>query len=149
MTMQIKAEWKGEHRFETGRPDGPVAVFDGSGAAGQSPMDAVLSGLAACSGIDVVDILTKRRTPPQRFHLEAHGTRRDTPPRRYTRITIRFVLDGADIEAVHAERAIALAFEKYCSVSASLATDTILESILVLNGVEHEAVNHQVALVAP
>ena len=140
--MQITAEWKGEQRFETGRPGGATATFDGRGAVGQSPMDALLSALAACSGIDVVDILTKRRTPPQRFTLEASGVRRETPPRRYSSIEVRFVIDGDGIEAIHAERAIALAFEKYCSVSASLAPDITIESTLVLNGASHPPVHH-------
>jgi putative redox protein len=135
--MQIKAEWKGGQQFDTGRPDGPLARFDGTGGTGQSPMDAVLSGLAACAGIDVVEILGKRRTPPERFTIEVTGTRRDTPPRRYTHILLRFVIDGAGVEAVHAQRAIALAFEKYCSVSASIAPDIEVRWVLVLNGEEH------------
>lgn len=140
--MQIRADWKGGQQFETGRPDGPSAVLDGAGVGGQSPMDALLSSLAACAGIDVVEILGKRRTPPAHFHLEVSGTRRETPPRRYTHISVRFIIDGPDIEPVQAERAIALAFEKYCSVAASLATDTVVESILVLNGTPNEAVRH-------
>lgn len=140
--MHITAEWNGGHRFDTSRPGGPVARLDGSAETGQSPMDALLSALAACSGIDVVDILGKRRTPPDRFSVDVQGTRRDTPPRRYTRIVSRFIIEGRDIEAVHAERAIALAFEKYCSVSATLAPDVVLESILVLNGTEHQPVRH-------
>ena len=141
--MQIIARWDGAHRFDTGRPEGVVARLDGAGAEGQSPMDALLSALAACAGIDVVDILGKRRTPPQQFRVEAAGTRRETPPRRYTHVRLRFVLDGDAIEAVHAERAIALAFETYCSVAASLAPDTVLETTLVLNGTEHETKSHR------
>lgn len=137
--MQIKAQWQGGQQFDTGRPDGPVARFDGTGSSGQSPMDAVLSALAACAGIDVVEILGKRRTPPERFTIEVTGTRRDAAPRRYTKIAVRFVIDGPGIEAVHAERAIALAFEKYCSVSATLAPDIEVTSVLVLNGEEHQA----------
>jgi putative redox protein len=140
--MQIVATWRGEQRFETGRPQGPSAQFDGNGTAGQSPMDALLSALAACSGIDVVEILGKRRTPPERFRIEVSGTRRDTPPRRYTSIRARFIIDGVGIDATPAERAIGLAFEKYCSVSATLAPDVELESVLVLNGAEHPATRH-------
>ena len=79
----------------------------------------------------------KARTPPERFSIEVTGTRRDTPPWRYTHIAIRFVIDGPGIEAVHALRAISLAFEKYCSVSASIAPDIEVTSVLVLNGEEH------------
>lgn len=146
MSMHIKADWKGDHRFDTGRPGGPVARLDGSAETGQSPMDALLSALAACSGVDVVDILGKRRTPPERFSIDVQGTRRETPPRRYTHIVARFTIDGGDIEPVHAERAIALAFEKYCSVSATLAPDVALESILILNGTEHQPVRHAIGM---
>ena len=41
--MQIKAEWRGGQQFDTGRPGGPVAPLDGTGIAGQSPVDALLS----------------------------------------------------------------------------------------------------------
>jgi putative redox protein len=131
----IRATWAGEHRFDTGRPDGPVARLDGSAHTGQSPPDALLSALAACSGIDVVDILAKRRTPVERLTIDVEGERREETPRRFLRLRITFHVDGAGIEAVHGERAVALAFEKYCSVAASLAPDTIVEAVVVVNGV--------------
>lgn len=140
--MQVHVVWDGDQRFDGGRPGGPAARLDGRGEAGQSPMDALLTALASCTAIDVVEILGKRKTLPTSLSLEVDGTRRETPPRRYTRISVRFRIDGPAIEAIHAERAIALSFEKYCSVSASLAPDTELESILVLNGTEYPAVPH-------
>ena len=131
----IHAAWLGEHRFDTGRPDGPVTRLDGSADSGQSPPDALLSSLAACSGIDVVDILAKRRTPVERLTIDVEGDRRETPPRRFIALRITYHVHGAGIEAVHAERAVALAFEKYCSVASSLAPDMTVETTVVLNGV--------------
>lgn len=131
----VRATWVGEHRFDTGRPDGPVTRLDGGAHTGQSPVDAVLSALAACSGIDVVDILAKRRTPVERLTIDTEGTRRDTSPRRFTRLNVTYRVDGPGIEAAHAERAVALAFEKYCSVAASLASDIVIETTVIVNGV--------------
>jgi putative redox protein len=131
----IRASWAGEHRFDTGRPDGPVARLDGGAHTGQTPPDALLSALAACSGIDLVDILAKRRTPAERLTIDVEGERREEPPRRFLRLRITFRVDGAGVETVHAERAVALAFEKYCSVAASLAPDTVVETTVVVNGV--------------
>jgi putative redox protein len=131
----IRATWAGDHRFDTGRPDGPVARLDGSAHTGQSPPDALLSALAACSGIDLVDILAKRRTPAERLTIDVEGHRRETMPRRFLALRLTYVLDGAEIEAVHAERAVTLAFEKYCSVAASLAPDIVVETVVVVNGV--------------
>ena len=131
----IHAAWLGEHRFDTGQPNGPVMRLDGSGHSGQTPPDAILSSLAACSAIDVVDILAKRRTPVERLTIDVEGDRRETAPRRFVALRIRYNMDGAGIEAVHAERAVALAFEKYCSVASSLAPDIAVETTVVLNGV--------------
>jgi putative redox protein len=137
----IRATWAGDHRFDTGRPNGAVARLDGAAHTGQTPPDALLSALAACSGIDVVDILAKRRTPAERLTIDVEGDRREEMPRRFLRLRITYRLDGAGIEAVHAERAVALAFEKYCSVAATLAPDTVVSTTVVVNGVAGAAVD--------
>jgi putative redox protein len=131
----VRVNWAGEHRFDTGRPNGPVARLDGSGQTGQSPTDALLSALATCSAIDVVDILAKRRTPVERLTVDVRGVRRDEAPRRFTALHVAYHVDGAGIEPVHVERAITLAFEKYCSVAASLAPDIVVTTTAVVNGV--------------
>ncbi|HET7456868.1 MAG TPA: OsmC family protein, partial [Gemmatimonadaceae bacterium] len=76
----VRATWVGEHAFDTGRPGGPTARIDGSGKTGQSPPDALLSALATCSGIDVVDVLAKRRTPVERLEVNVTGYRVETVP---------------------------------------------------------------------
>ena len=131
----VRAAWAGGHRFDTGRIGGPVARIDGEGETGQSPPDALLSALATCSAIDVVDILAKRRTPVEKLTVDVEGERREDIPRRFVRLTLTYKLDGAGVEALHAERAVALAFEKYCSVAASLAPDMSVETTVVVNGV--------------
>jgi putative redox protein len=140
----IRATWAGNHRFDTGRPGGPIARLDGDGESGQSPPDALLSALAACSGIDVVDILAKRRTPVEKLTIDVEGERREEIPRRFVRLTLTYNLDGAGVEALHAERAVALAFEKYCSVAASLAPDIVAETIVVVNGVRGAPVRQRI-----
>ncbi|MEO8334671.1 MAG: OsmC family protein [bacterium] len=140
---RVRATWVGEHRFDTGRANGASARFDGSGKTGQSPPDALLSALASCAGVDVVDILAKRRTPVERLVVDGQGARRQHPPRRFEHITLTFHVDGPGIERVHAERAVQLAFEKYCSVAASLAPDIAIETIVVLNGEDGQTVRQK------
>ncbi len=132
----IRATWEGAHLFDTGKPDGPPARFDGSGHTAQTPPDALLSALAACSGIDVVDYLAKRRTPATALAVDVQADRRDVHPRRFERILLRFEIAGPDIDRAHAERAVRLAFERYCSVAASLAPDITIEAVVVLNGAD-------------
>ena len=136
----MRAVWVGEHRFDTGRPDGPTARFDGSAKSGQNPVDALVSALAACTGIDVVDILGKRRTPPERLVVDAFAERRAEHPRRVERVRLTFTVDGEGVEIVHTERAVALALTKYCSVAATLAPGVVVETIVVVNGTAGEVI---------
>ena len=131
---RVHVAWAGEQRFDTGRPGGPTSRIDGTGATGQSPVDALLSGLAACTAIDVVEILAKRRTPVERLGVDVTGTRVATTPRRLEHVLLEYDVAGAAIERVHAERAVELAITKYCSVRDSLARDIEIEWTVVLNG---------------
>ncbi|MDB4883380.1 MAG: OsmC family protein [Gemmatimonadetes bacterium] len=133
-TITVRATWAGAHLFDTGRPDGPTARFDGSSKTAQNPVDALVSSLATCVAIDVVDILTKRRTPAEQMVVDSHAERRATHPRRLDRVTLIFRVDGAGIDRAHTERAVAVALEKYCSVAASLAADIVIETKVVVNG---------------
>ena len=131
---RVDVTWAGEYRFDTGRPGGPTMRLDGDGVTGQSPVDGLLSALAACSAADVVGILAKRRTPVERLRVEVRGERREELPRRFMRIELRYFVDGAGIDVAHVERAIALSHEKYCSVGATLAPDLVFSSVAVVNG---------------
>jgi putative redox protein len=131
---RVHVEWAGERRFDAGRPGGPTLRLDGSAATGQSPVDAVLSALAACTGVDVVDILAKRRTPVESFGMDVTGQRWAGTPGRLTHVRLEYTITGDGIERVHAERAIELAVTKYCSVRDSLSREIGVEWTLTLNG---------------
>ncbi len=140
----IRAVWQGERRFDTGRVGQPAARIDGDGAAGQSPPDALLSALATCSAVDVVDILAKRQTPVTALEVEAVGERRATHPRRFVAIDLTYHVTGAAVERSHAERAVALSLERYCSVASSLAPDIEVRTVVALNGERGETVRQNV-----
>jgi len=129
---RVKVKWAGEHRFDTGRENGPTARLDGDGKTGQTPPEALLSALASCVSVDVVDILAKRRTPVESLQVDVVGERVDTTPRRFRHITLNFAIAGKDIERDQAERAIELAVTKYCSVRDSLAPDILVDWTLDL-----------------
>lgn len=131
---EIRVDWAGEGRFDAGRPGGPTIRLDSSAATGPSPVDGLLAALASCVSVDVVDILTKRRTPPSALNVRAVGQRVNTIPRRLEHATLHFDIEGDGIERVHAERAIDLAVTKYCSVRDSLRPDVPVEWTLTLNG---------------
>ena len=131
---QVHVKWAGEQRFDSGRPGGAVARFDGKGATGQSPVDAILSALASCIGIDVVEILQKRKTPVTTLTATVTGRRAATVPRRLTSVRLEWQMEGANIDRENAERAIELSMTKYCSVHDSMAHDISIDWSLTLNG---------------
>ncbi|HEY2374629.1 MAG TPA: OsmC family protein [Gemmatimonadaceae bacterium] len=131
-----RAVWIGDHRFDAG-PEGRTVTVDADSKSAPGPVETLLNAIATCGGVDVIDILAKRRTPAERFVVNVTATRRTEAPRRVQRLEVELCIDGAGITADHAERAIELAFEKYCSVAASLAPDIVAETTLVLNGERH------------
>jgi putative redox protein len=140
---QSRAVWRGNYRFDAG-PDGRTATIDANGVIAPSPVETLLNAVATCAAVDVLDILEKRRTPVEQLTIEVTGERRREQPRRLVRLDLVFRVDGTGIEAVHAERAIQLAFEKYCSVAASLAPDIQAQTQLVLNGETHPPVAQRI-----
>src|SRR5207244_11622070 len=98
----------------------------------------------ACSSVDILDILAKRRTPVERLSVHISADRRAEQPRRVETLDIEYRIDGAGVEREHAERAIQLSFEKYCSVATSLAPDIVTETRLTLNGQQFPPVRQKV-----
>lgn len=121
----IEVVWEEGKRYRGGAPGGPSMVLDGDRAAGPSPVDSLLVALGACSAIDVVEILQKRRTPVEGLRVRLEFARAATPPRRLVEVRAHFAVETASA-LQHVERAAELSFEKYCSVSKSLAPDTRL-----------------------
>ena len=128
-----RAVWVGEHRFDAG-PEGRTVTVDADSKIAPGPVETLLNAIATCASVDIIDILAKRRTPAERFVVSVTATRRTEAPRRVMRLELEFHVDGEAIEVEHAERAIELSFEKYCSVAGSLAPDIVAETTLVLNG---------------
>ena len=121
----IEVVWEGGKRYRGGLPGGPTGVVDGDRSAAPSPVDSVLVALAACSAIDVVEILAKRRTPATSLAVRCDFSRAESPPRRLTDIHLRFeIATGSARE--HVQHAVDLSVTKYCSVASSLAPDTKL-----------------------
>lgn len=125
--MSVTVGWEGDMRFRARTEDGHELPFDGTRELGASPTEGLLAALAACMGIDVVDILRKGRQDVDRCDIEISGERRKDPPRRFTSVRLEFRLVGSELSPVRVERAIELSRTTYCSVWQSLAPDIELE----------------------
>lgn len=122
--MLVEARWDGDQRFEAAGEGGVPVTVDGSKALGPSPMESLLMGLAACMGVDVVEILNKMRVAFSDLAVRVEGDRRPAPPRRYTAIRLTYEVSGvAEGAREKLQRAVDLSREKYCSVLHSLRPD--------------------------
>ncbi|MDX1393537.1 MAG: OsmC family protein [Gemmatimonadota bacterium] len=124
---RVSVEWEGEGFRFAGRSGEHETAIDGDGGTGPSPVSLLLEATAACMAIDVVDILTKGRQEPRSLVATVHAARMDDPPRYVRAMRLEFEI-GGDVDRVKAERAVALSFEKYCSVFHSLRDDIEVES---------------------
>jgi putative redox protein len=134
-TRTCVLEWSGEGlRFsgKVDKPGAPSMTIDGDGKAAPGPMSALLLSCAACSAVDVVEMLGKMRIKLRTLLVDATGVRRDEGPRRYVAINYRYRLSGEGLERHHAERAVTLSLTKYCSAVASLAPDIKLTHEIVI-----------------
>jgi putative redox protein len=121
------------HVFIAG-PDERSHIIDADSKTAPGPVEVLLEAIMTCSGVDVVDILAKRRTPVETFRIEATAHRRAEHPRRIVALDVDYIIEGPGIEDEQAERAIELAFEKYCTVIGSLGSDIVSHTRLILNG---------------
>ena len=87
---------------------------------GVRPMQMLLMGLGACSGIDIVSILKKQRQTIEGFRMTIDGEReKGKYATIWKDIRIVFELKG-NIDPQKARRACELSIDKYCSVAATL-----------------------------
>jgi putative redox protein len=119
------AVWKEGLAFEGSAASGFKVNMDSKqGGTGFSPMELLLVSLAGCTGMDVIDILRKKRQEVSGFEVRVAGTRADDHPRKYTSIRIHFVVTGHQIDPEAVRRSIELSETKYCSVAATLSGAT-------------------------
>jgi len=87
---------------------------------GMKPSELILSALAGCASVDVVDVLAKKRTPLTHLEVQVSAEQDSNPPWTFRKIYVKFLLKGEGLTEKNVEQAIQLSEEKYCSVAATL-----------------------------
>ena len=138
--MIAHSEWKGSTIFEGIAENGNSVFFDADPAheQGPSPMEAVLMALCACTSVDVVSILEKKRQPLLGLKVTATATQAETPPRVFTHIKLIYAVSG-NLSRKAVEDAVALSKDKYCSVSKMLEKAATIDYEIVYASGEPEA----------
>jgi putative redox protein len=99
-----------------------IVLDDGRGDTGPRPAELIPVALAACTAMDVISILRKKRQEVTRYEVRANGVQDDGHPNAFTRIDVVHVVDGPAVDTEALRRAIELSAAKYCSVGATLSS---------------------------
>jgi putative redox protein len=119
---EITARWKGGLGFEAVNAQGVAVRMDPpSENPYLTPMELVLMALAGCTGMDVADILRKKRQEIAGMEIRIRGTRAEDHPHVYAGIELEYVVSGPSLSEDAVARSIELSMTKYCSVGAMLA----------------------------
>jgi len=124
--MEVKVFWQDGLRFVGLPPSGHAVVMDGAKEVGGEdsaprPTELLLIALGGCTGMDVVSILQKMRTPPCRFRVEIQAERAPEHPKAVRKVHLLYVAEGVPEENLR--KAAQLSHERYCSVAHSLAAE--------------------------
>jgi putative redox protein len=115
--------YEGDARFAARTGTDRTVVFGDAVTANElSPVETLVAAVAACSAMDVIGILVKKRQVIDRYVIEVEAEQRDQFPQVLTRIDIVHVLDGTVVLEHAVRRAIELSATKYCPISAMLAS---------------------------
>jgi len=110
-------------RFLGGTGSGHATPFDDeAGNTGARPMEVLLSALGACSAMDVLSILRKKRQQVSWYRVRVEGEQRAAHPRVFTSVRIVHEVDGRGVERAALRRAIELSASRYCPIGAMLAS---------------------------
>ena len=105
---------------------------DGGGNdEGPSPKRLMLASLAGCTGIDVVSILNKMKTPFSDLSIDITASLTDEHPKIYKAVKITYKIKLADADRSKMEKAVKLSEEKYCGVSAMFRAFATVEHEIV------------------
>jgi putative redox protein len=128
---KIVLNWKKNFRFEAKNEKGLSVNFDAPAKYGgedtaPTPMETVLASLAGCTSFDVITILKKKRQNISHYSVETEAEMNDEPPEVFTKIHLKYIVEGKNISKDAVERAIQLSYDKYCSVGAMLKKTAVI-----------------------
>ena len=118
-----EVSWAGENVFLGSDMSGHTVIYDSAEGTqkGIGPMRSLLTSLGACTGMDIVAILKKRKQKLKSLQVLVSGERPQIGyPKPWTSIHVKYVLSGEALETRYVEEAIKDSTERFCAVGATL-----------------------------
>ena len=129
--MKTVTTWKTGGEFDSTQNGAEISIDSNKGF---SPKALLLTGLAGCTGVDIVDILQKMRLPFSELKIEAEAEQTEEHPRVFKTIHLKYVVGVEEGERERVIRAIELSLDKYCGVAAMLRKNSTIVYELQLTG---------------
>lgn len=133
--MSLVVTWNGGMEFESRGDSGAAFVMDaypeaGGNNKGPTPVEALMGSIAACSAMDVISILQKKKQVVSSYTVEVEGVRGEEGvyPRPFLSFTVTHKLSGDNLDEAAVARSVQLSDEKYCTVMSTLRLGPTLES---------------------
>ena len=121
MSHKTTTHWKGGMLFESDNHSGKSVLMDTvvNGQAerfGLSPKAMMLSSLAGCSGVDIVEILEKMKVLDYKLTIDVTAELTDEHPRYYNKVHVDYHFYGQKLNPKKVNKAVTLSVDKYCGV---------------------------------
>jgi putative redox protein len=144
---EVSATWVQAEQFVASGSGGHSIVIDAPGGhetwQGFKPTELLLAALAGCTGVDVIDILRKKRQRVSGLRVTVSGDQREEHPRAFERIAVHYEVRGQGVAEAAVRRAISLSEEKYCSVAATIRGVAVITTSFTI--IEEQAVENEPA----
>ena len=123
MAGKTRVQWVTKGQFvgtDSTKHSVVISTQDEENGVGVKPSDLLLVALGGCSGVDVVQILQKKRQRLTGLEVEISGEQDANPPWTFRKIGVTYIVRGRGLSEKAVADAIRLAEDKYCSVKATL-----------------------------
>ena len=118
---EVQVTWVQDEQFiGTDSTNHSIVLSTAKDGTGSKPSDLLLVALGACSGVDVVGILVKKRQNFTGLQIKVSSQQDADPPWTFRKIHIDYIVRGKGISEKAVQQAIELSEDKYCSVAATL-----------------------------
>src|SRR5436190_17877818 len=129
--MKTLTIWKKNLEFESHQDHNSISL-DGNKKHGFGPKALLLSDLAGCSGVDVVEILEKMRIEFDSFEMDTEATLTEEHPKIFKDVFIIYKIKTDPTNENKIRKAIDLSLDKYCGVSAMLRKNSPITYKLII-----------------
>jgi putative redox protein len=118
---EVQITWVQNDQFVgTDSTNHSIVLSPAKEGTGSKPSDLLLIALGACTAVDIVGILVKKRQKLAGLQIKVEGQQDSDPPWTFRKIHVEYMVRGKGVSEKAVQQAIEIAESKYCSVAATI-----------------------------